>query len=50
MVSAAADLVIAVSADRQRLVLWNSWDGRKPVAELSVASIAKHRIADVEFA
>lgn len=50
MVGAAADLVLAVSGDRQRLVFWNSWDGRKPVAEVSVASIAKHRVADVEFA
>ena len=22
-----------LDADRQRVVLWNSWDGRKPAAE-----------------
>jgi len=48
-VTGAADLVAAVSADRQRLILWNSWDGRKPAADVSISSIAKHRIADVDF-
>lgn len=41
--------VAAVSPDRQRLILWNSWDGRKPAAEVAVAAIARHRIADVAF-
>jgi hypothetical protein len=50
VVSAAADLVAAVSSDRQRVVLWNSWDGKKPLAELSIASAAKHRVGDIEFA
>jgi len=49
MVTAAADVVAAISADRQRLVVWNSWDGRKPVADVSVAAVAKHRVADVHF-
>jgi hypothetical protein len=49
MVTATADVVAAISADRQRLVVWNSWDGRKPVADVSVAAIAKHRVADVQF-
>lgn len=47
---ATADLVAGVSADRQRIVLWNSWDGKKPVAELSVAGAAKHRVGDIDFA
>ena len=50
VVSAVADLVAAVSADRQRVVLWNSWDGKKPLAELSVSATAKHRVGDIEFA
>jgi hypothetical protein len=41
--------VAAVSPDRQRLIVWNSWDGRKPAAEISVAAVARHRIADVAF-
>jgi hypothetical protein len=43
-------LVAAVSPDRQRLILWNSWDGRKPAAEVAVSAAAKHRIADITFA
>ena len=50
VVSAVADLVAAVSADRQRVLLWNSWDGKKPLAELSVSATAKHRVGDIEFA
>jgi len=49
-VTATADLIAAVSSDRQRVVLWNSWDGKKPLAELSVISAAKHRVGDIEFA
>ena len=49
IVAAAADWIVAVSADRQRLILWNTWDGRKPAVEVSVAAIAKHRVADVDF-
>ena len=49
MLAAASDWVLAVSADRQRVVMWNSWDGKKPAADLSIAAIAKHRIADVDF-
>ena len=48
-VAAAADAVAGVSGDRQRLVLWKSWDGRKPFAEIHLAGIARHRVADVCF-
>ncbi|MDP9172723.1 MAG: hypothetical protein M3O30_02510 [Planctomycetota bacterium] len=44
-----AQTVAAVSSDRQRLILWNSWDGRKPFAELHVANLVQHRIADIGF-
>jgi hypothetical protein len=50
ILTAVADLVAAVSSDRQRIVLWNSWDGKKPLAELSIASAAKHRVGDIDFA
>jgi hypothetical protein len=50
IVAANAALVAAVSADRQRLILWHSWDGRKPFAELHLTSQTKHRIADIDFA
>jgi hypothetical protein len=45
----SADRVAAISADRQRLVVWNSWDGRQPVAEAYVTALTRHRLADVEF-
>src|SRR5688572_28843218 len=50
VVAGSHDLVAAVSGDRQRLVLWDSWDGRKPTAELHLGGIARHRVADVAFA
>ncbi|MGD0464373.1 MAG: hypothetical protein ABSB74_17965 [Tepidisphaeraceae bacterium] len=50
MVAGAADMVAGVSADRQRVVLWHTWDGRKPFADLHVYGPAKHRVADVAFA
>jgi hypothetical protein len=50
VIAAAADLIAGVSADRQRVILWNSWDGKKPLAELSVSGTAKHRVGDIEFA
>jgi hypothetical protein len=48
--AAAADLVAAISADRQRIVLWPSWDGRKPAGEIHLGGLAKHRVADIDFA
>jgi len=48
-VAAAADIVAGVSGDRQRVILWKSWDGRKPYAELHLASVARHRVADICF-
>lgn len=50
VVTASTKRVVGVSADRQRLIVWNAWDGRKPVAEVYLAGIARHRVADVEFA
>ncbi len=49
MVAGAADIVAGVSADRQRVVLWHTWDGRKPFADLHVYGPAKHRVADIAF-
>jgi len=49
-VTGTAEMVAALSGDRQRIVLWNSWDGRKPVGELFLGATARHRVADVAFA
>jgi hypothetical protein len=48
-VAGSAEFVAAVSGDRQRLVLWRSWDGRKPLGEVYVAGLTRHRIADIDF-
>jgi hypothetical protein len=48
-VSATAEWIAAVSPDRQRLVLWNSWEGRQPAGEVFLTALARHRIADIEL-
>jgi hypothetical protein len=45
----SVSLVAAISPDRQRVVLWNSWDGRQPAAELFISALARHRIAQIFF-
>ena len=47
--AAAADAIAAVTADRQRLILWHPWDGRRPFSDLFIFGLAKHRIADIAF-
>jgi hypothetical protein len=47
--SATADWVAGVTADRQRLVLWRTWNPAKPVREIHLAALTRHRIADISF-
>jgi hypothetical protein len=49
IVSASADLIAAVSPDRQRIILWNTPDPQRPAGEVHVTSQTRHRIADIEF-
>jgi hypothetical protein len=49
VVAGSADVVAALSSDRQRLVLWNTWDGREPAAEIHLTGLTRHRAADVAF-
>jgi len=49
-ITASASHVAAVSPDRTRLILWNSWDGRAPIHDLHLISLTRHRIADIAFA
>jgi hypothetical protein len=42
-------MVAAMSADRQRIIVWNSWDGRSPATEIHIPSITQHRVADITF-
>jgi hypothetical protein len=48
-VAASAATVAAMSPDRQRIIFWNAWDGRRPAGEIHLANIARHRIADITF-
>ena len=50
VVTGSADLVAGISADRQRLILWQTWDGRQPLTEVYLTGMTRHRVADVEFA
>ena len=47
--AASAGKVAAMSNDRQRIVLWNAWDGRKITAEVYLTGQTHHRIADLAF-
>lgn len=49
-IAACADVIAALSADRQRIVLWNSWQPDAPLAEIHIAATARHRAADLCFA
>jgi len=49
VVAGSTDLIAGVSADRQRIILWQSWDGRQPLTELYLTGLTRHRIADVDF-
>lgn len=48
-VAGSADAVAGISSDRQRLLLWHSWDGRQPVSEIYLTGLTRHRVADVDF-
>jgi hypothetical protein len=50
VVTGSGDLVAGISADRQRLILWQSWDGRQPLTEVYLTGLTRHRIADIGFA
>ena len=49
VICGTSDLVAGLSNDRNRLVIWNSWDGRQPAAELYPTSQTHHRLADIAF-
>ena len=48
MLAGSATSVAGVTADRQRVVLWHAWDGRKSAAEVNLAALTRHRVADLE--
>jgi hypothetical protein len=48
-VTGSAGKVAAMTPDRQRVVLWNSWDGRRPCGEIFLTGLTRHRVADISF-
>lgn len=50
VVTGSSDMVAAISSDRQRLILWQTWDSRQPLTEIYLTGLTRHRIADIEFA
>ena len=48
-VAGSANLVAGISGDRQRIILWQSWDGRKPFSEVYLTGLTRHRVADIDF-
>ena len=49
-VVASTSHVAALSGDRTRVILWNSWDGKTPAREISLARVTSHRAADLWLA
>jgi hypothetical protein len=49
ILAASPGRIAAVTSDRQRLIEWNTWDGTRVVSDIHVASVARHRIADIAF-
>jgi hypothetical protein len=47
ILTAGPDLLAAVTSDRQRLILWRTWDAKKPYRDLYLYNIARHRVADI---
>jgi hypothetical protein len=48
--AASADLVAALSPDRQRIVLWETWQNRQPLREIHLSALTHHRVASLQFA
>jgi hypothetical protein len=49
ILAADQSIVAAVTPDRQRLLLWHSWDGRQPFADIHLFTQTRHRISDIAF-
>ncbi len=46
---ASAGAIVAVSADRQRLVIYRPWDTQRPAGDVNAIAIARHRLADIDL-
>jgi hypothetical protein len=45
----SAGKVAALAPDRQRIILWNAWDPRRPAGEIYLTGLTRHRTADIAF-
>lgn len=48
-VAGSVGRIAAISPDRQRVILWNIWDGHHPISEVHLTGLTQHRIADITF-
>jgi hypothetical protein len=48
-VTACAGKIAAMSPDRQRILFWNPWEGRRTAGEVYLTGITHHRVADLAF-
>jgi len=48
-IGGAADWVVGLSADRQKLIFWRPWNARTPLHELHVTALTTHRMTDLAF-
>ncbi len=48
-ITASSGKIAAMSNDRQRVLLWNAWDGRATSSEIYLTGTTRHRIADLTF-
>jgi hypothetical protein len=46
-IAALGAVIAAVSPDRQRVVIWNASDPRRPAIERHVGAVARHRLVDL---
>lgn len=48
-IGGAADWVVGLSADRQKLILWRPWNAKSPEHVLHITALTTHRMTDLAF-
>jgi hypothetical protein len=47
LLAAGAGWIAGVSPDRQKLILWQSWDDSRPAADRPITPLTRHRVSDL---
>lgn len=47
-IAAAADVIVGISGDRQRVIWWHTWEPKQVAGDVFITAVAKHRAADVD--